>query len=203
MRIAAIVSCLLLLLCAAPCALAFVVGSDFDSQPLGPYNGGGAVTPPGSPGVQIVPDNQGFAGAPALGNGSGNMLRIDALNHPGPITVTFVFYCDIIPDNLCRIEYTYSGAAWGIYSGFGVYVDDPSLSNPDDLWEPPVGIPPSTVGPGENHENAGECDGATHTITFVVQPGTILHLDNMATECLENPVGDERPSWGALKVWYR
>lgn len=202
MRFTAIVSCLLLL-GIAPCALAVVVGGDFDSQPPGPYTGGATVQPPGSPGVQVVPDNQGYAGAPSLGNGSGNMLRIDNLSGPGPIIVTFVFYCDVIPDNLCRIGYAYAASAWDIYSGFGVYVDDPTLTNPDDLWEPPVGFPPSTVGPGDNHENAGDCDGATHTITFVVAPGTVLHLDNMATECLENPVGDERHSWGALKAWYR
>lgn len=202
MRITALVSCLLLL-CAAPCALAIVVGTDFDSQLLGPYAGPAAVNPPGSAGVQVVPDGLGYAGAPALGSGSGNMLRIDALNNPGPITVTFVFMCDVIPDNLCRIGYTYGASAWDIYSGFGVYVDDPSLTNPDDLWEPPVGFPPSTVGPGSNHENTGECDGAAHTITFVVYPGTVLHLDNMATECLQNPVGDEQPNWGALKAWYR
>lgn len=202
MRIAAIVSCLLLL-CAAPSALAVVVGSDFDTLPTGPYTGPAGVIPPGSPGVQVVPDNQGYAGAPSLGNGSGNMLRIDNLSGPGSIIVTFVFYCDVIPENLCRIGYTYAASAWGFTSGFGVYVDDPTLTNPDDLWEPLIGFPPSTVGPGDNHENAGDCDGLTHTITFVVQPGTVMHLDNMATECLEDPVGDEQHSWGALKAWYR
>ena len=201
MRLVTCLSCLFL--CGAPVALAAVNGADFDNQPVGPYAGPAVVTPPGSPGVTVVPDNQSTGGAPALGNGSGNQLCIDALNNPGPITVTFTFFCDVIPDNLCRIEYSYAGSAWFIYSGFAVYVDDPSLTNPDDLWEPLVGFPPSTVGPGSNHENAGDCDGTTHTITFVVQPGTVLNLDNMQTECLENPVSDEGRTWSALKALFR
>ena len=164
--------CFVLLL-AAP-ALAGVNGADFDNEPLGPYTGGATLNPPGAPGVEVVPDYPGFGGASNLGNGSGNMLRIDALNYPGPISVTFTFYCDVKPEELCRVKYDYAAAAWVLYAGFGVYVDDPTLSNPDDYWEPPVWNPPTTVGPGDNAENAGDCDGSQHQITFVVQPGCML-----------------------------
>lgn len=200
MRLITSVSILMLL--TAP-AWAGVNGAGFDSQPLGPYAGGATVNPPGAPGVEVVPDFPGFAGASNLGNGSGNMLRIDTLNYPGPVSITFTFQCDILPEELCRVKYDYAAAAWQLFSGFGVYVDDPTLSNPDDLWEPVIGFPPSTVGPGDNTENAGDCDGSQHQITFVVQPGTILHLDNMVTECLEPIVPNQEQTWSTLKALYR
>lgn len=108
----------------------------------------------------------------------------------------------MLPQQYCAIEYTYAAGAWYIGSGFAVYVDDPTLTNPDDWWEPPVGFPPSTVGPGQNKEGAGECDGSQHTITFVVWPGTVLHLDGFDTECTDVVDNNER-SWGTIKALYR
>lgn len=195
------ITCFLLML-SAP-AWANVNGADFDNQPLGPYAGGATVNPPGAPGVEVVPDFPSFGGASNLGNGSGNMLRIDTYNHPGPVSITFTFQCVVLPDHLCRVKYDYAAAAWLLFAGFGVYVDDPTLTNPDDYWEPVVGFPPTTVGPGDNKENAGDCDGSQHQITFVVQPGTILHIDNLDTECLENVVPNEDRTWSTLKALYR
>lgn len=200
MRVLTILLCLLLL--STP-AWAGVDGADFDNLPQGPYTGTATVSPPGAPGVDVVPDGQSFLGAANLGNGSGNMLRIDTVNNPGPITITFTFTCDIVPQAICQIEYMYSGAAWGLGAGFAVYVDDPTLTNPDDWWEPPVGVPPTTVEPGTNKENTGPCDGTTHTITFVVWPGTILHLNNMTTQCIEDVIPNYEHSWSAIKAMYR
>ena len=200
MRLLIFISCLLL--CSAP-AWAGVDGADYDNMPLGPYTGTATVTPPGAAAVEVVPDSPSFGGASNLGNGSGQMLRIDTENHPGPVTVSFTFYCDVIPENLCRVKYDYAAAAWDMSSGFAVYVDNPEHDNPDDNWEPVIGFPPTIVGPGDNKENAGDCDGSTHTIDFVVQPGTILHLDNMETECLENIVPNTERSWSTIKAMFR
>ena len=83
----------------------------------------------------------------------------------------------------------------------GVYVDDDgTYTNPDDLFEPPVGFPPSTSW-GDNKENEPDCVG-THTITFVVSPGAVAYLDNFDTVCL-GPVGNEGAYWGVLKSMYR
>ena len=191
-----------LLIFATP-AWADVNGADFDNQPQGPYVGGATVNPPGATGVEIVPDSPGFMGASNLGNGQGNMLRIDTVNHPGPIHVTFTFQCEVLDEHLCRVKYNYAAAAWVFGGGFAVYVDDPTLSNPDHAWEEPLLIPPTTVGPGEETENAGDCDGSSHQITFVVYPNTIMHIDNLDTECLENVVPNEKHSWSTLKALYR
>jgi len=191
-----------LLICTAP-AWADVTGADFDNQPVGPYGGGATVNPPGAAGVEVVPDFPGYGGASNLGNGSGNMLRINAAENPGPITVTFTFQCEVLDDHLCRVKYDYAAAGWAIGFGFAVYVDDPDLTDPVHGWEDPLAFPPTEVGPGDETAAAGDCDGSAHQITFVVQPGTIMHIDNLDTECLENVVPNNEQTWSTLKALYR
>ena len=174
-----------------------VDGTDFDNQPVGPYAGSGAILQGDPSQVQVVPHDQGDPSTPIPPDASGNMLAIY-----GPAIVEFTFACDIIPDCDCVIQYDYGASAWSIYDGFGVYIDAGGVyDNPDDLWEPLVGIPPSTTW-GSNTEHEGACDGSVHTITFVVWGSTVMNIDNMQTDCIPIvPVETER--WGALKSRYR
>ena len=187
---------ILLLLPAA--ALALVQGADFDNLPTGPYTGtaviGGDVTL-----VSVQP--VGAVGASAPPGAVGNVLVIDNSGGGAPITVTFTYDCDDLPEEICEIEYDFYYEAWLIGAWIAVYVDaDGVYENPDDLFEPPVGFPPSTSW-GDNTEREYDCAG-THTITFVVGPGAVAYLDNFETECLDM-VPNETPSWGALKSLYR
>jgi hypothetical protein len=47
------------------------------------------------------------------------------------------------------------------------------------------------------------CEGSTHTITFVVNPGVVMYLDNLRTVCTEGTVSSDASSWGRVKALYR
>ncbi|MBU0742043.1 hypothetical protein KKG45_08805 [bacterium] len=180
-------------------AMADVQGTGFDGMPPGPYSGSGVIT--GDPSTVTVVPAASLGGSTPPG-ATGNVLSIDNRNGSGVVTVTFTFDCDgTYPDAVCQIEYDFFFEAWLIGSWIGVYVDDDgTFSNPDDLFEPPVGFPPSTSW-GDNTEREPDCFG-THTITFVVGPGAVAYLDNFDTECLDT-VASETADWGTLKSMYR
>lgn len=180
-----------------------VDGGDFDSLPPGPYTGTGDVLEGDPANVMIRQVVDGTTqGAPLPTNASGNMLCVDAVQKSSRIIIEFTFSCPgTDPSGVCQVEYDYSTAQ---YTGGGLEVfTDPmgDYSNPDDVVDIPVGFPPSTTF-GHNSETAGQCTGDTHTITFVVYPGTILYLDNLVTDCLL-PTPNDEPTWGELKTLYR
>lgn len=181
-------------------ATATVFGTGFDTMPPGPYPLPGAVIQGDPSRVQVVP--VGAVGGSAPPGATGNVLVIDNRGGTAPIIVRFTYTCDgPTADGTCRIEYDFFYEAWSMYAWIGVYVDDDgTYTNPDDLFEPPVGFPPSTSW-GDNSENEQDCL-VTHTIDFVVGPDAVAFLDNFTTECLD-PVGDEPLGWGALKGMYR
>lgn len=185
----------------APAAgLALVPGTGFDGMAPGPYPLPGAVIQGDPSRVQVVP--AAAVGNSAPPNASGNVLVIDNTGGVTPIIVRFDFTCEgPVADGTCEISYDFFYEAWSVYAWIGVYVDDDgTYTNPDDLFEPPVGFPPSTSW-GDNTEREQDCL-AMHTIEFVVGPDAVAYLDNFSTECLL-PVGDESTSWGSLKSRYR
>jgi hypothetical protein len=102
---------------------------------------------------------------------------------------------------VCQVEYDYGVAQW-YGDGVEVHVDAMGdYSDPDDQIDMPVGFPPSTAA-GDNSETEGACDLSTHTLTFVVFPGSALCIDNLTTACML-PVPARRPSWGKVKTLYR
>ncbi|HPF36111.1 MAG TPA: hypothetical protein P5571_13815 [Candidatus Krumholzibacteria bacterium] len=181
-------------------AAATVPGTGFDAMPPGPYPLPGAVIQGDPARVQVVPVSA--VGGSAPPGATGNVLVIDNLGGTSPVIVRFTFTCDgPTVEDICQIEYDFFYEAWAINAWIGVYVDDDgTYTDPDDLFEPPVGFPPSTSW-GDNTEREPDCVGE-HTIDFVVGPDAVAFLDNFDTECLE-PVGDESTSWGALKGMYR
>lgn len=198
-----LVICLVLLAAILPAAaLAGVDGSDFDSMPAGPYPFPGQVLE-GNPGnVQVRPVQNGTQhGAPLPSDASGNMLCVDAVQKTDRIVLEFTFSCDPATEGVCEVSYEFSTAQWAD-GGVEVFVDaGGDYSNPDDVVDLPVGIPPSTSF-GGNTETEGACDTSVHTLTFIVYPGTILYLEDMATQCLI-PTPVDEPTWGSLKVRYR
>lgn len=180
-------------------AWAHVHGSEFDDMPTGPYMGPALIG--GDPStVSVVP--AGSLGGSTPPGATGNVLAIDNRNGNGPVTITFTYDCGgPTPMDICEIEYDFFYEAWTLYAWIGVYVDDDgSFENPDDLFEPPVGFPPSTSY-GDNTEREMDCVGM-HTITFVVGPGAVAYLDNFETECLE-VIPADHIEWDALKSLYR
>lgn len=106
------------------------------------------------------------------------------------------------PNGICAVQYDWSGAAYTPNSGMEVHVDAGGVfDNPDDVWQPPVGLPPSTAS-GSNTEHAGPCDAEVHTLTFIVHPFTRIWIDNMTTTCDVGVGVDARP-WSQLKTLYR
>jgi len=131
----------------------------------------------------------------------GNMLCVDAVNKSSRIVVEFTFSCDPVTGGVCEVSYDFSVAQWS-GSGVEVFVDPMGdYSNPSDVIDLPVGFPPSTAA-GDNTETRGDCDGSSHTLTFVVFPGSILYLDNLTTTCLL-PTDNDESTWGKVKVRYR
>lgn len=193
---------LLVLVSLAGLALADVTGGDFDSMPPGPYPGPGQVLEGDPANVQVVQVIDGTSqGAPLPPNASGNMLCIDAVNKSTRIIVEFTFSCIVQPTGVCQVSYDYSVAQWN-GTGVEVHVDAAGdYSNPDDIVNLPVGFPPSTTA-GGNSELSGDCDGSTHTLAFMVKPGSILYIDNMVTECVA-PTPTHRSTWGQLKTRYQ
>lgn len=193
--------CLMLALVPFTPALADVTGSDFDSMPDGPYLGPADVLE-GNPGnVQV---RQAFGvtrGATLPPGATGKMLCIDAIDKTSRVIVEFTFACAIAPSGVCQVEYDYSMAQW-FGDGVEVHVDAAGdYSDPDDVINIPIGLPPSTSS-GDNTETEGACDASSHTIAFMVRPGSILCIDNLVTECLlSTPARPE--SWGRLKTIYR
>ena len=190
--------CLLTFLVLPVAALADVQGAGFDSMPTGPYMGPAVIG--GDPGaVQVIPATDLGVTPPGA---TGNVLVIDNTGGTTPVTITFTYNCNGPTEiDICEIEYDFYYEAWWVYAWVGVYVDDDgTFTDPDDLFEPPVGIPPSTSY-GDNTEREKDCVGV-HTITFVVGPGAVAMLDNFETECLD-AVPNEATEWGALKSMYR
>jgi len=180
-------------------AMAGIQGAGFDGMPPGPYLGGATIT--GDPGTVTV-EPVANVGSSAPPGATGNVLVIDNSTGSGVVTVTFTYDCNG-PSfyDICEIEYDFFYEAWWVYAWIGVYVDDDgTFTNPDDLFEPPVGFPPS-VSWGDNSENEIDCIGQ-HTITFMVSPGAVAYLDNFTTLCL-GPIGNEEVDWGTLKSMYR
>ncbi len=180
-------------------SFAWVMGSEFDDLPAGPYGGAGQVQ--GDPSrVQVVP--VGDLGGATPPGAVGNVLVIDNRDGEGPIIVTFAYTCGGPTEmDICAVEYGFYYEAWTIEASIGVYVDaEGNYDNPDDLFDPPVGFPPSTSF-GDNTEREQDCVGI-HTISFVVNPGAVAVLDNFETECLE-PVANENIEWDSLKSCYR
>lgn len=182
-----------------------VGGGDFDALPVGPYPflPGFAQMLQGNPGnVQIIPAGNEVA-APTVPNGSGNVLCFDARFKSIPQILEFSFSCDIDPAGICQVKYDFSGGAWIDGGGFEAHVDAGGVyDNPDQTWSPPVVFPPSTI-EGSNTEGAGVCDGSSHTIAFVLFPGTVLYLDNMTTVCETGTVSTDEGTWGRVKALYR
>ena len=179
--------------------LAGVPGAGFDGMPTGPYMGPAVIG--GDPGTVTV-EPAANLGPVAPPGATGNVLVIDNSAGTGMVTVTFTYNCDGGPmTDFCEVEYDFFYEAWWVYAWIGVYVDDDgSYTNPDDLFEPPVGVPP-TVSWGDNSEIEADCLG-NHTITFVVSPGAVAYLDNFSTLCL-GPIGNDDVDWGTLKSMYR
>jgi len=184
----------LTLLALAPTIALAQADWDFDQQPLGPW--GGEIIVGSGPCAQIVPFGAGN-GAPAPSGGSGNMLCIDTRGKTGPFGIRINYGCGGVPAGICKLRYGYSGAAWSFGAGFAVYInDDGSYDNSDDLWAPVVGFPPSTTF-GHNSENEQGCN-IGHTMDIIVQPNTVVYLDDFSTECLD-PVATDDHNWGAVK----
>ncbi len=194
-----IVGAILLIVCASN-AFAQVNGGGFDGMPPGPYPGGapnGVVSGGGSVSVQPAGSE---TGAPGVPHGAGNVLLIDTMTG-GTAVVQFTFSCPIQPHGICAVRYDWSGAAYGIGSGMRVYVDaNGQFNNPDDIWQPPVGLPPTTVS-GSNTEHSGPCDAVLHTLTFIVLPFTKIYIDNLVTVC-DVGVGTQATPWGEVKRLY-
>jgi len=191
----------LLTLLAAP-SLADVTGSGFDGMPPGPYTGPAPVLE-GNPANVLVDQVGGGSphSAPIPPGASGNVLCIDAVDKASRVVVQFTFACDLIPNGVCQLEYDYSVAQY-FGSGVEVHVDaGGDYSNPDDVINLPIGLPPSTTA-GDNTETEGACDLSSHTVAFVVYPGSVLCIDNLVTECLQ-PTEARRARWGTLKLRYR
>ena len=187
----------------ASISLAQVGGGNFDGIPVGPYPFGppNAVITSGDPGaVTVQPAGSEGGGAPPVPHGAGNVLCINALGGGPPIVVTFTFACVVTPGGACFVKYDWSGAAWSPGAGLIVYQDGHS-NNPSDVWQPPVGLPPTTAS-GDNSESAGECDGSSHTITFVVMPQSRIYIDNLRCECIVVTPGIEPLRWDLIKDLY-
>jgi hypothetical protein len=120
-----------------------------------------------------------------------------------PLIIQFTFSCSESVQTVCQVSYDYTAAAWAFGGGFDVFVDDDgTMSNPADLYRPPVGFPPSTT-QGSKHFYAGSCDAFVHTLTFRVFPEGVLYLDNLETACIDITTPTERSSWGRMKALYR
>jgi len=201
MRRIATFSTMLLLACAGP-SIAGVGGADFDALPLGPYLGPAPILE-GNP-TNVLVDQVGGGSphsAPLVPGASGNVLCIDAVDKGSRIVVQFTFSCDLIPNGVCQLEYDYSVAQY-FGSGVEVHVDaGGDYSSPDDVINLPIGLPPSTTA-GDNTETEGACDLSSHTVAFVVYPGSVICIDNLVTECLQ-PTEARRARWGTLKLRYR
>lgn len=190
---------LVLLLPAA--AFAQANDSDFDNMAPGPWPG---VIIVGSGNcAEIVPVSGGTTGgAPLPHDASGNMLCIDTREKTEPFGVRIHYDCAPgDPEGICQVRYGFSGAAWVFGAGFHVYTDDDgSYDNPDDQWEPPVGIPPSTTR-GNNSENEPDCT-IEHTLDIIVQPNTVAYFDGFTFDCID-PTPVEQRSWSTFKETFR
>ena len=114
--------------------------------------------------------------------------------------VSFTFSCPV-NNGICQVSYDFSGYSTGT-GGFKVFVDaNGDYSNADDEWAP---IGPNAQTFGSNTEGAGACDGAQHTIEFMVQPGCLLYIDNGVTDCLLDPPPTpiRESTWGRIKALY-
>ncbi len=187
------------LLCFAGVAGADTFG-DWGGQGPGPYLGGGTVDE-GDPDCVTVIGSGDEPPAPPVPGGSGSVLCIDARNKPSQIVITFTFTCPV-DNGVCVVEYDFSGYNTNFGAGgFDVHVDaGGDFSNADDVWAP-IGLPPQSTF-GGNTEGAGSCDGATHTITFRVFPGTVLYLDNGQAKCNVS-TATESETWGRVKMLFR
>jgi len=186
-------------------AHADVEGGGFDGLPLGPYPfiGGSPRLLLGNPqNIQIIQAGT-ESGAPTVPGGSGHVLCIDARGKPTDQILEFDFSCDLNLKGVCQVKYDFAGGAWIDGAGFDVIIDaDGDYEDTDATWHPPVIFPPSTI-EGSNTEGAGVCDASTHTITFVVNPGAVMYIDNLRTECIEGSVSSEAGTWGRTKALYR
>jgi hypothetical protein len=189
----------------APSASADVDGGGFDGLPLGPYPFGG-----GSPRlllgdplcIKIIQAGT-ESGAPSVPGGSVHVLCIDGRFKDSNQILEFDFACEINPAGVCQVKYDFSAASYIDGAGFDVVIDaDGDYSDTDATWHPPVIFPPSTL-EGSNTEGVGVCEGSTHTITFVVNPGVVMYLDNLRTVCTEGTVSSDASSWGRVKALYR
>ncbi len=189
-------------------ALADVIGSDFDSLPVGPYPFGGSprfISGSDPTAVAVTPFPGVGGGAPPPPGAIGNVLCIDNIQPDTavPVIIEFDFSCEIDPAGVCQLKYDFSGAAWVDDSGFEVFIDPEGVyNNTDDVWTPPVVFPPSTI-MGSNTEGTGVCNGSSHTVAFLVKPGSIMYIDNLRTVCSIGTVPTESRTWGAIKSLYR
>ena len=191
--------CLAFGLCLVVPGIAFagVSGSNFDGMAPGPYTGAGSVLEGNPAAVQVAPSG---SETPVVPNGTGNVLVIDGRNELSRIVVEFTFDCLVLPNQQCVVKYDFSATntfsgSWG----FQVHVDAGGVyDNADDVWEP-IGLESIF---GDNTEGAGTCDGSTHTITFIVYPGTVLNIDNLNTQCIP-PVPTAENLWSNIKQLYR
>lgn len=183
-----------LLALAPTLALAQAGDWDFDAMPPGVWGGPILFGDPAC--VEVVPmENAG--GAPLPSGASGNILCIDTRGKNGSLGFRINYGCGGVPTGICKLRYGFSGAAWSFGAGFAVYInDDGSYDNPDDLFMPPVGIPPSTTF-GHNSENEQGCN-VGHTMDVIVQPNTVAYFDDFSFECLD-PIPVDDHSWGAVK----
>jgi hypothetical protein len=180
-----------------------VVGGDFDILPVGPYPFGASPRILlGNPfNIQIIPAGN-EDGAPTVPGGDGHVLCIDLRLKDTDHIVEFDFSCEKDPTGICQVKWDFSAASYIDGHGFDVFIDaDGDYTNTDQTWHPPVIIDPSTI-EGSNTEGAGVCDASTHTVTFIVNPGVAMYIDNLRTVCEPGSVSTEEDTWGGVKARY-
>jgi hypothetical protein len=131
------------------------------------------------------------------------VLCIDTRGKMTDHILEFDFVCDVDPTGVCHVSWDFSATSFVDDHGFDVIVDaDGDYTNTDQTWHPPVIIGPATL-EGSNTEGAGVCEGSTHTVTFVINTGVVMYIDNMTAMCESGTVSIDETPWGRVKTLYK